>query len=96
MLQETNRIFRDVETGNKFRLYTSLDGSKYHLLSEDNSSLADGCEVNGFYIMMQGGSIRLNNGKEITLNPFQFYNLKEGEKITHTKPPYKNKFSKNY
>ena len=51
MKTATQRIFTDSETGFKCRLYTSNDASKYHLIYEgQNEKIADGSEVNGFYI----------------------------------------------
>ncbi len=86
-MQQTQRTYTDTETGNVCRLYTSLDGSKYHLIYEGQpAQIADGTEVNGFYIAAHtGATIRLNNKKEILVNSGQFYHLKEGEKVTHRK-----------
>ena len=96
-MQATNRIFTDHETGLKCRLYTSQDASRYHLVYEgnDQTKIADGCEVNGFYLSANfSATIKLNNKKEVSLRQGEFYSLKEGEKITHTKPVWANKFIK--
>jgi hypothetical protein len=83
----TQRTFTDVESGYNCRLYTSNDANKYHLIFEGQTGIiADGCEVNGFYIAAHtGAEIKLNTGKKIFVNSGQFYNLKEGEKATHRK-----------
>ena len=95
-MQATQRTFKDVETGYNFRLYTSQDASKYHLIAEgQHDKMADGCEVNGFYISSHTGvTIKINNSKLVKLNTGQFYNLKEDEKITHKKFVGFSKFTK--
>ena len=91
----TNRTFIDVETGYKTRLYTSHDASKYHLIYEGQpQKIADGFEVNRWYIMTVGGHIRLSTGKTIALKFNEFYHLKDGERITHTKIEGQKKFRK--
>ena len=92
----TQRTYTDIETGYNTRLYTSLDGSKYHLIYEgQHDVIADGSEVNGFYISAHtGAEIKLNTGKKIKLNMGNFYHLKEGEKVTHRKFTGFNRFSK--
>lgn len=87
ILQQTSRIFTDVETGYKTRLYTSLDSSKYHLIYEGQpEKVADGSEVNGFFIAAHSGiEIKINGSKEINVPMGYFYNLKENEIITHKK-----------
>ena len=86
-MKSTQRTYTDVETGYNTRLYTSLDGSKFHLIYEgQHDKIADGSEVNGFYISAHTGTdIKLNTGKKIFVNMGQFYHLKEGEKVTHRK-----------
>lgn len=83
----TKRIYTDVETGYQCRLYTSNDNSKFHLIYEGQpDKIADGNEVNGYYLSAHTGTtIRINCKKEIFVSSGQFYNLKEGEKITHRK-----------
>ena len=92
----TQRTFKDVESGYNCRLYTSNDASKYHLIFEGQPNIiADGCEVNGFYIAAHTGTtIRLNTKKEIFVGSGQYYNLKEGEKVTHRKFVGFQKFTK--
>ena len=95
-LTETKRFYSDVETGHFCRLCTSNDGSKYHLIYEGQSDkIANGSEVNGFYIAAHSGAeIKLNTGKKIFVNNGQFYNLKQGEKVTHRKFVGFNRFTK--
>lgn len=83
----TQRTYTDAETGYNTRLYTSQDGSKFHLIYEGQPDIiADGSEVNGFYIAAHSGAeIKLNTGKKIYVSCGSFYHLKEGEKITHRK-----------
>ena len=94
-MNPTQRIFENVETGESFRLYTSCDASKYHLISEGNKKRSDGTEVNGFYLApFTGASIKLNNGKVVNIGTGQFYHLKENEKVTHRKFTGFKKFTK--
>lgn len=95
-MKSTQRTYTDVETGYNTRLYTSLDGSKFHLIYEgQHDKIADGSEVNGFYISAHtGAEIKLNTGKKIFIGMGNFYNLKQGEKVTHRKFTGFNKFSK--
>jgi hypothetical protein len=87
MKTATQRTYTDVETGHNTRLYTSNDASKYHLIYEgQHKEIADGCEVNGFYLMaFTDGEIKLNTGRRIALNTGNFYNLKKGEKVVSRK-----------
>ena len=86
-MQPTQRTYTDAETGHNTRLYTSLDGSKFHLIYEgQHNEIADGSEVNGFYISaFTATEIKLNTGKKIFVSSGSFYHLKEGEKVTHRK-----------
>ncbi len=95
-MNPSNRIYTDVENGQRCRLYTSNDASKYHLIYEGQpEQIADGCEVNGFYIAAHTGAmIKTNKGKQIYVNMGQFYNLKEGEQVTHRKFTVMDKFVK--
>lgn len=95
-MKATQRTFTDVETGHKCRLYTSADASRYHLIYEgQHQQIADGSEVNGFYIAAQtGATIRLNTKKELYVSNGQFYHLKEGEQVTHRKFIGFTKFSR--
>ena len=87
-MEPTNRFFTNIETGIKYRLCTSQDNSKYHLMNGNN-------EVNGFYISAHTGAhIKLNTGKVLFVNSGEFYNLKDGEKVTHRKFIGFSKFSK--
>jgi len=92
----TNRIFTDVETGYKCRLYTSQDNSKYHLIYEGQpDKIADGSQVNGFYICAHAGvTIKTSLNKQIKLDTGQFYHLNEKEQITHKKYTDFTKFTK--
>jgi hypothetical protein len=96
MMTPTQRTYTDVETGYNCRLHTSNDLSKYHLIYEgQHDIIANGCEVNGFYISaFTPATIRLNTKKEIHLNSGQFYHLKEGEQVTHRKFMGFKKFTK--
>lgn len=93
---QTNRNFTDVETGDVFRLYTSKDNSVYHLIAENNTNkVAPGTEVNGFYISAHTSQHIKIDGKKIVYLPIgSFYNMKQGEKITHKKYTGFNKFTK--
>lgn len=86
-MQQTQRTYTDAETGYKTRLYTSLDGSEFHLIYEgQHDKIADGSEVNGFYISAHtGAEIKLNTGKKIFIGSGNFYHLKQGEQVTARK-----------
>lgn len=95
-MQPTQRTYTDAETGLNCRLYTSNDASKYHLIYEGQPDIiADGCEVNGFYIAAHTPeTIKINGSKQVKLNTGEFYNLKENEKVTHRKFCGFSKFTK--
>lgn len=95
-MQPTQRTFTNVETNQTCRLYTSNDASKYHLIYEGQpKEIADGSEVNGFYLAAHTGvTIKINNKKIVFISSGQFYPLKEGEKVTHKKYVGFNKFTK--
>jgi hypothetical protein len=95
-MQPTQRTYTDAETGLNTRLYTSLDGSKFHLICEGQPDIiADGSEINGFYIAAHtGAEIKLNTGKKIFISCGSFYHLKEGEQVTHRKFVGFSKFTK--
>lgn len=95
-MQSTNRTFTDVEKGYKCRLYTSQDASTFHLIYEgQHDKIADGSEVNGFYLCAHTGvTIKINNKKIVQLDMGQFYHKKEGEVITHKKYTGFKKFTK--
>lgn len=88
-MNATNRIFSDVETGEKFRLHVHPETHDFALISDGSEKLAKGCEVNGFFICSHCHiEIKLsteNKPKIVSLNTTQFYNVKFGEKITHKK-----------
>jgi len=95
-LQSTKRTYRNTETGDNARLYTSLDGSKFHLIYEGQfNKIADGSEVNRFYISAHTGTeIKLNTGKKIFVDRGEFYTLKEREEVTHRRFIGFKRFSK--
>ena len=95
-MEATQRTFTDIETGYNFRLYTSQDASQYHLIAEgQHEKIADGCEVNGFYICAHTGvTIKTNLGSIIKLSPSNFYNFKESEVITYKKFTGFSRFTK--
>ena len=95
-MQATKRTFTCAETNNICRLYTSNENSRYHLIYEgQHEKIADGSEVNGFYLLAHtGGTLKINNKKQVDLNMGQFYHLKEGETVTHIKYCGFNKFTK--
>ena len=64
-----------------------LGYSKYHLIYEgQQEKIADGSEVNGFYICAHTPVIiKTNKGNQIKLSTNNFYNLKQDEIITHKK-----------
>jgi len=92
----TNRIFKNCENGHKCRLYTSQDNSKYHLIYEGQDDIiANGTEVNGFYLLAHtGGNVKINGKKQVNIGMGEFYNLKQGEAVTHIKYTGFNKFTK--
>ena len=95
-LTETNRTFIVVETGYKTRLCTSNDASKYYLIFEGQpEKIANGSEVNGFFLAAHSGvEIKINNRKIVKVPMGYFYSLKENEVITHKKYDGFSKFTK--
>ena len=95
-MQATKRVYTDIESGMSCRLYTSNDASKFHLIYEgQNEAIADGSEVNGFYISAHtGAEIKLNTKKKIFVDRGNFYHLKDGEIVTHRKFVGFSKFTK--
>ncbi len=88
-MQPTQRTYTDVETGVNFRLFTSNDASKFHLINEEQG------EIKAFYISAHtGAEIKLNTGKLKFVDRGEFYSLKEGEKVTHRKFIGFTKFAK--
>lgn len=91
----TQRTFRDIETGEYFRLYEHPERHTFKLISDGSKKFAPGTEVNGFYICAHCGvDIKINSQKIVNLDMGSFYNLKEGEKITHKKFFMQKRFSK--
>ena len=97
MMKPTNRNYKDVETGEIFRFYAD-DNHNNKLIAESgvNKNLAGGTEVNGWYLSANHSvHLKINNKKIIKLSSGEFYNLKEGERITHRKyPTFDKRFSK--
>jgi hypothetical protein len=95
---KTNRHYQDVETGNRFTLFQEQDTHEFKLIYQGKGrpdETANGTEVNGFYICAHTSvNIKINNSKEVILPMGSFYNLKEGEKITHKKYPFSKRFTK--
>lgn len=98
LLIPTNRKVKNVISGDIFRLYNDPNGSVFRLISDsddNNGRIAGGSEVNGFYLVMNAGvTIKINGSKTIKLGPGEFYNLLDGEKITHKKYVGSKRFSK--
>ena len=94
-LIRTERTFSDVEDGEKFVLHTHAQTHDFYLISDGSEKHAKGTEANGFYISAHSPvQIKINGKKVISLNTGQFYNLKEGEEITHKKFAGFKKFTK--
>lgn len=87
-MTRTNRTFTDIETGKEYALFTSQDSSKYHLIAEQ------GEHAQRYYATAFNQTIKLNTGKVISLDAGTFYELKDGEKVTHQKIAGRNKFTK--
>lgn len=100
MYRETNRKYEDVETGKVFTLFMNDNTHEYRLIYMDSdtnngSDLANGSEVNGFFICAHTGcTVKINGKKQVKLDKGQFYNLKESEIITHKKYTGFNRFTK--
>lgn len=95
----TQRNFKDIETGKVFDLFIDeTTKSNYKLIytqSTDTMDMANGTEVNGFYISAGYPLlIKLNTKKIIKLEKGTFYNLKEGEEVTHRKYEGQKRFIK--
>jgi len=100
-MRATQRVLTDVETGDKFRLHYCDETHQPSLKSDPTKNptgMAGGTEVNGFHLTMAFDlSIKINNHKIIALAPMQFYSLKEGEEVTHTRMDGFNKrFKKTF
>ncbi len=88
----TERKFRDIETGKVFDLFIDeTTKSNYKLIYtssnlKDSADMANGSEVNGSYIAAgYPMTIKLNSKKIVYLPRGTFYNVKEGEEVTHRK-----------
>lgn len=88
-MNPTQRTYTDTETGDKFRLYMNSKGNKFALISDESQepdAPAKGTEVNGFYLCaFTGITIKINGSKQVEMARGEFYNLKEGETVTHKK-----------
>ena len=88
MYTPTERKYKDIETNLMFTLYQDNSTKSFKLIFEDNKEYndpANGTEVNGFYLTSFEAHIKINGNKVVKLKPGTFYNLKEGETITHRK-----------
>lgn len=95
-MESTKRIFTDIEENEPFRLYVNSDTHEYFLISDGTEKYAKGTEVNGFYICAHDCvTIRINGKKDIKLSQGSFYNLKEGEAVTHKKYAGFSRFTKS-
>lgn len=95
MLQKTQRSFKDVESSEIFNLFMDSDTHEFKLISDGSKKYAKRTEVNGFYICAHTScTIKINGKKQVELPMGKFYNLKEGEKITHKKYCGFKRFSK--
>jgi hypothetical protein len=96
-LRKTQREFSSVETGIYYSLYMD-NADRYYLIIDKNQgekSPTIGTQANGFFICSHTGvTIKINNTKQVALNMGTFYNLKEGEKITHKKYTGFSRFTK--
>ena len=89
-LIKTQRTFTDVETKKRFSLYQDEETKDFELIFDeptgDPTEHAKGTTVNGFYVAAHDDTeIKLNTKKIVKLPRGYFYNLKEGEKVTHRK-----------
>lgn len=95
---KTKRQFKDIEADSEWwSLYRHENTGEFALFwdNDDESVYAKGSSVNGFYICAHTSvSIKINNKKTINLDTNSFYNLKDGETITHKKYIGFKKFTK--
>jgi hypothetical protein len=87
-LIKTKRTFINVETQKRFSLYQDEETKNFELIfdtpTDDPMEHAPGTTINGFYIAAHDDAeIKLNKKKIVKVPRGTFYNLKEGEKITH-------------
>lgn len=93
----TKRNFRNVETGDIFKLYMNQITNEYKLIfeGENHPKMSKGTQVNGWYLSAHTPiEIKLNNSKIVRLGTGDFYNLKEEEEVTHKKYCGFKKFTK--
>ena len=87
-LEPTNRSFTNIETGKKFRLYMD-ENREFALIYESNKNnmdMANGTSVNGWYLSAHTSiDVKINNSKIVKIPNGSFYNLKEGETVTHSR-----------
>jgi transcription-repair coupling factor (superfamily II helicase) len=77
MLTPTNRTYTNAETGEECKLYTSADESRLHLIGKT--------EIVRYYATQIDLTIKLNTKRIINLQRGEYYELKEGEQVTHVK-----------
>lgn len=89
MMNPTQRTYTDIETGEIYTLYSDDRTHQICLIAES------GKKPKGFYICAHSGmTIKIDNKKQIELTNGTFYNVKEGERITHKKYIGFKRFSK--
>ena len=89
METKTQRSYKNVETDVFYDLYMDNDKHNYSLIDKQ------GNRVNGFYLCpFDSVQIKLNTKQIISLSYGEFYNLKEGETVTHRKFCGFKKFTK--
>lgn len=85
-MNPTARIYKNIETGEYFRLYHDPETDKYDLRHDETEEI-----VKHFYLCMRiSTEIKINNWKKITLTEQTFYALKNKEVITHSRYPQLN------
>lgn len=96
-MKKTARQYENIETGYIYSLYQDQTDNFHLIIDEDQGPEAPaiGTECNGFYICAFTDTyIKINNTKVIKLPWGTFYNIKEGEEITHKKFFIEKKFRK--
>jgi hypothetical protein len=94
-IYKTSHQYTDIETGEIFSLYTGANTHDFTLISDGSEKFAPGTEINGFYLCTFSSVwIKIDGKKVIHLPLGYFYNLKEGEKITHKKFDEYERFKK--
>lgn len=87
-LIKTERTFINVETQKRFSLYQDANTKNFELIfdtqTDDPMEHAPGTRINGYYIAgHDDAEIKLNTKKIVKVPRGYFYNLKEGEQVTH-------------